>query len=61
MKTGEASKNGKGRKMFRIQDRNSIDTLREEVTETTSKGLGRSSALQLNQTETKYHRWNGKQ
>ena len=34
MKTGEVS-NGKGRKMVRIQDRNSIDTLREEVTETT--------------------------
>ena len=35
MKTGEAAKNGKGRKMVRIQDRNSIDTLREEVKETT--------------------------
>ena len=35
MKPGEAAKNGKGIKMVRIQDRNSIDTLREEVTETT--------------------------
>ena len=35
MKPGEAAKNGKGKKIVRIQDRNSIDTLREEVTETT--------------------------
>ena len=35
MKTGDASKNGKRRKMVRIHDRNNIDTLREEVTETT--------------------------
>ena len=35
MKPGEVAKNGKGKKMVRIQDWNSIDTLREEVTETT--------------------------
>ena len=35
MKSGEAGKNGKEKKMGRIQERNSIDTLREEVTGTT--------------------------
>ena len=34
MKTGDASKNGKGRKLVRIRDRNSFDTSNEEVTET---------------------------
>ena len=29
MKTGEASNSGKGRKMVRIQERNSIDTVRD--------------------------------
>ena len=36
MKSGEDSQNsGKGRKTVRIQERNSGDTLTEEVTETT--------------------------
>ena len=48
MKTDEASKNGKGRKMVRIQDRNSIDTLREEVTETT---LQRTRTIQRTSTK----------
>ena len=35
MKTGETSNSGKGRKIVRIQERNSFETLTEEVTETT--------------------------
>ena len=35
MKTGETLNSGKGRKIVRIQERNSLDTLTEEVTETT--------------------------
>ena len=35
MHSAEAAKSEKGKKMVRIQDRNNIDTLREEVTETT--------------------------
>ena len=35
MKTGETLNSGKGRKISRIQERNSLDMLTEEVTETT--------------------------
>ena len=35
MKTGEILNSGKGRKIVTIQERNSLDTLTEEVTETT--------------------------
>ena len=65
MKLGEAGKNGKEKKMVRIQERNSIDTLREEVTKTTFQRTRTISVLQLDQiqkarTQTNYPKWNGK-